>query len=178
MGSWSWRRVVAVPGAKGSAKRTCRARDNSPWRAYWQARWNCSSELGARCSAGRGADPTLASRRGAHSPREKAVKRASSVSLGTRAVPAGRWSNNRGRKSQSFQARSAAGVVWSGEERIRVRVAWSALRRGPVRKEGRTRNKLQGRRRTSSAGYGSREARAASKRPGGNCGKGRVGVGG
>ena len=79
---------------------------SSPWWTSWRARRACCWAVGA-CSVGVLLLVVLscaARSRASHSPAWKAVIRACHSGLGSVRTPVGRWSNMRGRRSQSFHA--------------------------------------------------------------------------
>ena len=107
-GSRSSCKVASVWGAKGPAVSACRAADSSPWWTSWRARRACCWAVGA-CSVGVLLLVVLscaARSRASHSPAWKAVIRACHSGLGSVHTPVARWSNMRGRRSQSFHART------------------------------------------------------------------------
>ena len=107
-GSRSSCKVASVWGAKGPAVSAYRAADSSPWWTSWRARRACCWAVGA-CSVGVLLLVVLscaARSRASHSPAWKAVIRACHSGLGSVRTPVGRWSNMRGRRSQSFHART------------------------------------------------------------------------
>ena len=143
MGSVSCCSVFMVPGAGGSARRACRARESSPNRVSWTARCALWSVDGSRGWGGVVSDGCGRCRlvrllwmRSCHCPRKKAVNLASSAGFGILDVPGGLWSSMRGKNIHNFHALSCCTASDVGVCRIWLRLKCMALLMGPRRKDG------------------------------------------